>query len=206
MHGPLRRLRVVMAAALLVPALAVAQSGAEGPVEVSANQAVFERDAGTGVYRGDAELIQGNRKLNADVLRLFTENEQLVRVEATGSPVRMREGKDLNAHADKLVYDLKRRRLILTGNAYVQHQGNTFEGARVEYDLNSRRMDASSEGDKRVRLVIPATNASQAQNGDDETSQSKQTGQDQGDDNTQSPTSETPASTPASPPSNTESP
>ena len=197
-HGPLRRWRAVIAAAILVPALAVAQSGAEGPVEVSANQAVFERDAGTGVYRGDAELIQGNRQLNADVLRLFTENQQLVRVEATGSPVRMREGKDLNAHADKLVYDLKRRRLILTGNAYVQHQGNTFEGARVEYDLNSRRMDASSEGDKRVRLVIPAANASQARNGDSGGEESQNGEGNSGEDGSspQSPANSTPATAP----------
>ena len=49
-----------------------------------------------------------------------------------------------------------------TGNARVTHQGNTFEGAKVEYNLDSRRVDASSEGDKRVRLVIPAKNAEQA--------------------------------------------
>ena len=74
----------------------------------------------------------------------------------------MVEGKDLNARADKLVYDLAQRSLVLTGNARVTHQGNTFEGAKVEYNLDSRRVDASSEGDKRVRLVIPAKNAEQA--------------------------------------------
>ena len=67
-----------------------------------------------------------------------------------------------SARADKLVYDLAQRSLVLTGNARVTHQGNTFEGAKVEYNLDSRRVDASSEGDKRVRLVIPAKNAEQA--------------------------------------------
>ncbi|HEX5676819.1 MAG TPA: lipopolysaccharide transport periplasmic protein LptA [Alcanivorax sp.] len=133
-----------------------------GPVEVSADRAVFEQSAGTGVYRGNAELIQGKRRLYADVIRLFTENNELVRVEATGSPVRMVEGKDLNARAERLVYDLEQRTLVLTGNARVTHQGNTFEGARVEYNLDSRRVDASSKGDERVRLVIPAANAEQA--------------------------------------------
>ncbi|MFP1682396.1 lipopolysaccharide transport periplasmic protein LptA [Alloalcanivorax sp. C16-1] len=132
------------------------------PVEVSADSATFEQSAGTGVYRGDAELIQGNRRLNADVIRLFTENNQLVRVEATGNPVRMREGEDLQARARNLVYDLRARRLVLTGDAHVDHQGNTFEGARVQYNLDSRRVDASGEGDKRVRLVIPAKNTEPA--------------------------------------------
>lgn len=140
------------------PTTASAQSSQQ-PVEVSADRATFEQDAGTGVYRGDAELIQGERRLNADVIRLFTEDNQLVRVEATGSPVRMVEGEALSARAENLVYNLTKRSLVLTGNAHVNHQGNTFEGAKVEYNLDSRRVDASSEGDKRVRLVIPAKNA-----------------------------------------------
>ena len=57
-----------------------------------------------------------------------------------------------------MLYDLAQRSLVLTGNARVTHQGNTFEGAKVEYSLDSKREDASSEGDKRVRLVIPAEN------------------------------------------------
>ena len=161
MNSQAARNRSALGKALLALALTALTAGAAaqqptGPVEVSAHQATFEQSAGTGVYRGNAELIQGKRRLNADVIRLFTENNELMRVEATGSPVRMVEGKELNARADKLVYDLAQRSLVLT------HQGNTFEGAKVEYNLDSRRVDASSEGDKRVRLVIPAKNAEQA--------------------------------------------
>ena len=167
MNSQAARNRSALGKALLALALTALTAGAAaqqptGPVEVSADEATFEQSAGTGVYRGNAELIQGKRRLNADVIRLFTENNELTRVEATGSPVRMVEGKELNARADKLVYDLAQRSLVLTGNARVTHQGNTFEGAKVEYNLESRRVDASSEGDKRVRLVIPAKNAEQA--------------------------------------------
>lgn len=156
--------------ALLIATLMAATARAAqptGPVEITADQAVFEQSAGTGVYRGNAELVQGNRHLYADEIRLFTENEQLMRVEATGKPVRMNEGEELEAHARNLVYDLHNRQLVLTGDAYVKHQGNTFEGARVQYNLDSRRVDASSEGDKRVRLVIPAANAENAKKDDD---------------------------------------
>ena len=134
----------------------------EGPIQVTADSGRFEQDAGSGLYRGNVELIQGKRKLFADEMRLFTKNGDLVRVEASGTPVRMEEGEGLNAHAENLVYDIKARTLVLTGDAYIEHQGNTFEGAKVEYNLDSRRVDASSEGDKRVRLVIPAKNAGQA--------------------------------------------
>lgn len=139
----------------------------EGPIQVTADSGRFEQDAGSGLYRGNVELIQGKRKLFAHEMRLFTKNGDLVRVEASGTPVRMEEGEGLNAHAENLVYDIKARTLVLTGDAYIEHQGNTFEGAKVEYSLDSKRVDASSEGDQRVRLVIPAENQTRDTRGDD---------------------------------------
>jgi len=141
----------------------------EGPIQVTADSGRFEQDAGSGLYRGNVELIQGKRKLFADEMRLFTKNGDLVRVEASGTPVRMEEGEGLNAHAENLVYDIKARTLVLTGDAYIEHQGNTFEGAKVEYSLDSKRVDASSEGDQRVRLVIPAENQTRETSGDADT-------------------------------------
>ena len=163
-----RRLAALAFGLLLTGLAGAARPPGGEPVEVSANSATFKQSAGTGVYRGNAELIQGNRHLYADVIRLFTRNNELVRVEATGNPVRMQEGKDLQARAKNLVYNLSTRTLVLTGDAHVDHQGNTFEGARVEYNLDSRRVDASSDGDKRVRLVIPAKNTGRADNGGDD--------------------------------------
>ncbi len=141
----------------------------EGPIQVTADSGRFEQDAGSGLYRGNVELIQGKRKLFADEMRLFTKNGDLVRVEASGTPVRMEEGEGLNAHAENLVYDIKARTLVLTGDAYIEHQGNTFEGAKVEYSLDSKRVDASSEGDQRVRRVTPAENQTRETSGDADT-------------------------------------
>ena len=152
-----RRLLNIIALAVALPASAVA-APPQMPVSVTADSGRFEQDAGSGLYRGNVELIQGKRKLFADEMRLFTRNGELTRGEASGPPVRMEEGKDLQAHANNLVYDIRKRTLVLTGDAYIEHLGNTFEGAKVEYSLDSKRVDASSEGDKRVRLVIPAEN------------------------------------------------
>jgi len=153
------RLRsLVMGSLFLHAASLVLAAPAEEPISVTADSGRFEQDAGTGLYRGDVELLQGQRKMLAEEMRLFTRNGELVRVEASGNPVRLSEGKTLSAHANNLVYDIKGRRLVLTGNAFIEHQGNTFEGAKVEYSLDSKRVDASSKGDQRVRLVIPAEN------------------------------------------------
>ena len=99
--------------ALLLSALAIGlpadAAQPEGPISVTADSGRFEQDAGTGVYQGNVELIQGQRKLFADEMRLFTRNGELVRVEASGQPVRMEEGEGLNAHANNLVYDINGR-------------------------------------------------------------------------------------------------
>ncbi|MEQ3637750.1 lipopolysaccharide transport periplasmic protein LptA [Alcanivorax sp.] len=145
-------------ALLVVFPLGAQAAPMEGTIQVTADNGRFEQSAGSGLYSGNVELIQGERKLFADEMRMFTQNSELVRVEATGTPVRMEEGEGLNAHAENLVYNIKARTLVLTGDAYIEHQGNTFEGAKVEYSLDSKRVDASSEGDQRVRLVIPAEN------------------------------------------------
>lgn len=164
---PDRRPAPWLALLLMLPALAVAAPEApskaagtpqaqQGPVEVRADRATFDQKAGTGVYRGHAEMIQGQRHLYADVIHLYTKNNKLVRVEATGNPVHMIEGKQFDATAQNLVYNIGTHKLILTGNAHIKHDGSTFDGARVEYNLNTKRVDASGEGKKRVRLVIPA--------------------------------------------------
>ncbi len=46
----------------------------EGPIQVTADNGRFEQDAGSGLYSGNVELIQGKRKLFADEMRLFTKN------------------------------------------------------------------------------------------------------------------------------------
>ena len=157
-HRLLSTRRLATLALLATLPLGAQAAPMEGPIQVTADNGRFEQDAGSGLYSGNVELIQGKRKLFADEMRMFTKNGDLVRVEATGSPVRMEEGEGLNAHAQNLVYDINARTLVLTGDAYIEHQGNTFEGAKVEYSLDSKRVDASSEGDQRVRLVIPAAN------------------------------------------------
>ena len=155
---------------------AKAATPAQGPVEVRADQATFDQKAGTGVYQGHAELIQGQRHLYADVIRLFTKDNKLVRVEATGKPVHMVEGDQFDATADKLVYNLDSHKLTLTGNAHIKHDGSTFDGARVEYNLDTKRVDASGEGKKRVRLVIPANGEQKLKNKDKSTGKTPASG------------------------------
>lgn len=137
----------------LLPLAAGAQDGAE--IVLRADQARIDQQAGTGVYQGNAEMNQGIRHLTADKIFIRMENNEISRVEAIGNPVRLTEGEALDAHAQRLVYDINTKMIHLFEKAFVSHEGRTFEGAQVRYDLQTRQVEASGNEEGRVRLVIP---------------------------------------------------
>jgi len=148
------------AVAVLLAVLALpAGHAAESEIILRAERATLSQQEGTGLYEGNAELIQGQRSLNADRIEITLKDGKPSRVEATGTPVRLVDGTDLTAHAGKLVYDIEGRRILLYRQARISHQGRVFEGAELIYELDNRRISArgdEQEGDGRIRLVIPA--------------------------------------------------
>ena len=102
-------------------------------------------------------MMQGDRLLNADRIELTMKDGELSRVVATGNPVRLREGADINARANRLVYDVAAQTITLSGDADIENRGRRFQGAQVVYNLSTRDIEASGDGARqRVRLVIPA--------------------------------------------------
>lgn len=156
-------LRNLLLLGLLCPAAALA-APPQGEVTVRADQATFRQQEGLGIYQGNAELTQGNRRVNANRIELRLNDGVLSRVEATGNPVRLQEGDALDARGQVLIYDVTAQTITLTGDAYIRHEGRTFEGARVVYDLGSRNVEASGDGEgQRVRLVIPGEDTAGSQ-------------------------------------------
>lgn len=141
--------------ALLALSLFSGTASAEPPVTIHADYARFSQQDGTGLYEGNAEMEQGPRRLRADRIRLYTEDGELSRVEAEGSPLTLTEGDTLTARAGRLDYHVREQRITLRDNAHITHMDRTFEGARIEYDLATRQVEASGEEGSRVRLVIP---------------------------------------------------
>ncbi|WP_229143810.1 lipopolysaccharide transport periplasmic protein LptA [Alcanivorax sp. 1008] len=152
------RITCVLVSAL-VYLVASAAHAAENEIILRAERATLSQEEGTGLYEGNAELIQGQRSLNADRIEITLKDGKPSRVEATGTPVRLVDGVDLTAHAEKLVYDIEGGRILLFRKARITHQGRVFEGAELIYELQNRRISArgdEQEGDGRIRLVIPA--------------------------------------------------
>ncbi|MEE4252047.1 MAG: lipopolysaccharide transport periplasmic protein LptA [Alcanivoracaceae bacterium] len=160
------RMRLPSTAAYLLAVLTISSAtAAESEITLRAERATLSQQEGTGLYEGNAELIQGQRSLNADRIEITLKDGQPSRVEATGTPVRLVDGADLTAQAEKLVYDIEGRRILLYRQARITHQGRVFEGAELIYELDNRRISArgdEQEGDGRIRLVIPAEDGATA--------------------------------------------
>lgn len=143
---------------LMLASPAPAQQAEE--IVLRADKARIDQRQGTGVYEGNAEMTQGNRHLSAERIFVQLEAGQISRVEAIGQPVRLTEGETLSAHANRLVYEVGDGRIHLFEDAFIAHEGRTFEGARLRYDLETRQVEASGGDKDRVRLVIPAEDKS----------------------------------------------
>lgn len=132
-------------------------AAADEQIVIRADSATLNQTEGFAVYQGKAELHQGERALRADWLRIELKDGQPARIEARGKPVALTDGTTLEARGNRLVYDVPARRIHIYEQAYVNHQGRVFEGAELEYQLDSKQVDArGGDEDGRVRLVIPA--------------------------------------------------
>jgi lipopolysaccharide export system protein LptA len=133
------------------------ENHANAEIVIRAESAVLDQSKGVGIYEGGAELHQGGRHLSADWIRIELKDGSPRRIEARGGPVTLIEDGVLEARGKRLTYDVSGRRIQIYEQAYVNHQGRIFEGAELEYNLDTKQVDARG-GDEngRVRLVIPA--------------------------------------------------
>jgi lipopolysaccharide export system protein LptA len=153
----------VLAAALALAPPAVAQElslTGEGPVEILADQAIeWHRNDQTVIARGNARATRGTTTVFADrLIARYRSREgspppgtsptgagEIWRLEAEGN-VRIVGGND-RAEADRAVYDLDRRVLVLTGRALSLTNGADRVTARdaLEYWADRRMAVARGE-------------------------------------------------------------
>lgn len=148
----------------LTPALALAAVGVpnveQQPYVIQADSAVFDQVKGTGEYHGHVQLKRGAEKLNASQLTLkLNAQKQLSHVEAIGKPVTFVDGAGMTGRASRLVYDVNTRTIRLLGNAFVTQGERQFSGAEIVYALDTKRVQAKGGDGKRVKLVLPPTDA-----------------------------------------------
>lgn len=117
------------------------------------------------VARGDAEVLQDNRRVKADLLTGYLKEQpdgstKLYQVEADGHVQIWRE--DAYASANKAVYNLENEVAKLMGSVKITRGQNQLNGETAEFDLNSGVSRILGGGGKPVQsLIIPSEIPSQ---------------------------------------------
>jgi lipopolysaccharide export system protein LptA len=137
------------------------------PLSIDAGSATFNRAKGYAVYQGNVSIKQGTLKISAAKIEIFAPNNDIVRIEASGSPVKfqqeMDDGKMAIGQANTVRYLVKEKKLLLAGNAKLtQGSDSTFSSGSISYSVNTGELKASSGSGKkstgRVKAVFYPTN------------------------------------------------
>lgn len=157
---------LLIAAMLLSAYQAVAlESDRDQPVEIESDSAAFDETSGLTSYRGNVRLVQGSIELLADLIELYSENEQIVELVATGNPAYYEQlpeegAEKLIARGNTIRYQLNDDLILLEGSASLSQQGTTLSGGSILYDVRQHILRASAENgaqstQERVRVTLP---------------------------------------------------
>lgn len=136
--------------ALTTPLHAALQSTAgQLPIQISAGTLTYHSDANTMLYSEDVVLQQGFLHIMASRLKIITDNEQIVLIQATGTPTRFRhqqsaDDKQVAGRAQSIVYDPQKNILAFAGNALLKQEGRSIRGHRILYNIHTQVTIAES--------------------------------------------------------------
>jgi lipopolysaccharide export system protein LptA len=154
----------VIAALAAVFAAATAQALPEDraqPVRISADSAVQENTTVT--YRGSVVVTQGSLRVEADQVVVHHAGGKVQRIVATGKPARFQQQPEANgglvkATAATLIYHQGENRFELLQDAFVERDGSSVKGNRIEYLPTTQTVRAQGTVDAqtgRVEMVLP---------------------------------------------------
>ncbi|QKX15729.1 lipopolysaccharide transport periplasmic protein LptA [Microbulbifer sp. YPW1] len=132
----------------------------EQPVKVSADKLEANRSKNLSVYSGNVVISQGSLQIRADRVEVHGNTKgEINKVVATGKPAHFQQQVEesttpVKARAKRIEFLVSSDALQLTGEAFVDRDGNTLSAERIDYDLNSEQMQAQGQSEqKRVEMI-----------------------------------------------------
>lgn len=142
---------VVLALGLAAGAAHAQQLGpnAKGPVDIAADELEVQNKACISTWRGNAEALQGEARLRADVLKAFFEPKpgasgatgtgacgDLLKMEAQGSVFYV-TAKDQRVRGDAATYDAANDTVTMTGDVVAVQGQNVLRGTRMVFNTQT---------------------------------------------------------------------
>lgn len=132
-------------------------------IEIRADTAELDREAGRSVYRGDVVLIRAGLELHGDELVVTRGEGERITAVLTGDPARLRQilagdgGEPITGAARRMTYETGQERIELQGNAVIERGGNALSGENITHDMASGRTTAhraDGENGERVHITL----------------------------------------------------
>lgn len=136
-------LSAVLLALALMPATVFARtSDRNKPMDIDAGKSDYSMDdSRPTVLSGGVIITQGTLEIRADQAVITSANGDPVRVVLTGSPVTLKQelddGKQMDAVAKKVDYDLKTEIVVFTGSVNIRQPSGSIAGERVVYNMRT---------------------------------------------------------------------
>lgn len=114
------------------------------------------------IHHAPVVITQGSRRLESDLLTVWRDPDgKLNRAQAKGNPARYQGLVDakpnstlLRARAQLITWDAKAGKLILSGHAHVEQNGDIFEAPVMEYYFKENRVVSPKSQEGRTKIVL----------------------------------------------------
>jgi lipopolysaccharide transport protein LptA len=153
-------------------------------IEIQADTAELDREAGRSVYRGDVVLTRAGLELYGDELMVSRGEGERITAVLTGDPARLRQipagdgDAPITGAAERMTYETGREQIELQGGAVIERGGNVLSGENITHDMASGRTSAhraDGEGGERVHITLDSPPENQPVNRTDQPDQTDRT-------------------------------
>ena len=152
-------------------------AASKDPINIEADNAKIIEKEGKSVYTGNVVLIQGETRMTADNVTVYSVDGKLTQITAKGRPVRYEdkgktEDSNITGEANLLEYYTRDNRVLLLDNARLTQGRTQFSGNRIEYNTATDVVTAevSKTGNERVQVIIEPEKLMGQQNKDKKSS------------------------------------
>ena len=137
----------------------------EKPVHINADSVLFNKAKGLAVYEGNVTIVQGTLDIRAAKIEINAVNNEISKITANGNPVsfqqKMDDGKLAKGKANRVIYQVKEKRIVLDGNASISQNNDQFTSNHIEYSTRNGELkagDKKAPGKGRVKAIFYPTN------------------------------------------------
>ncbi|KAA0692471.1 lipopolysaccharide transport periplasmic protein LptA [Halopseudomonas laoshanensis] len=117
------------------------------PIRIQANSATLDDRSNTAVYTGNVIITQGSMRLTGNRVTLNTDAEGAVsKIVSQGTPATYKQtpegGSPVDSRGQTIEYLADADRVVLIDDAFLEQDGNTFQGEYISYDITREVVDA----------------------------------------------------------------